>query len=58
MDLRAAKTNLACGYSKALRVTMCSTLHSTCVLLVWKNTTHSDPVVGGARKFQRGAVTW
>ena len=42
-----------CGHSKASRVTMCSTLHCTCVLLVWKTThsLHSDPVVGGARKF-------
>jgi hypothetical protein len=52
--------HLPCGHSKASRVTMCSMMHSTCVLLLWK-TTHplrSDPVVGGARKFQRGAVTW
>lgn len=51
---------LPCGHSKAERVTMCSILLSTCVLLVWK-TTHplrSDPVDGDDCKLQRGAVTW
>ena len=50
--------NLPCGPSKVTRVILCSIQYLCALSVESAHPLRPDPVVGGARKFQRGAVTW